>query len=137
MTKIEDTARSFVGVRWVHQGRSPTHGMDCAGLGKLTLEAHGYDIEDRADYGRDPDGTLTAEITRVLGPPVATDGRSIQANDVVQMQFAPNKPRHVGIIGTHAHGLTIIHACNKSKRVVEHLLDDRWLAYIVGVWRPA
>lgn len=134
---IEDTARALIGVPWLHQGRSPVTGLDCAGLVKEALEQHGYTIKDRADYGHDPDGSLTGEITRVLGEPIGFDGSLIQANDVVQMQFAPNKPRHVGIIGTHPHGLTLIHACNHRKRVVEVLLDARWLDCIVGVWRPA
>ena len=131
---IEDTARSLVGVRWMHQGRDPAVGLDCAGLGAWVLGQHGYNIQDRADYGKNPNGSLTAEITRNLGAPV---GKPIRPNDIVTMQFAPNKPRHVGIIGSHPHGLTLIHACNTGKkRVVEILLDDRWLAYIVDVWRP-
>lgn len=131
---IESDARALVGVRWVHQGRNPAVGIDCAGLGAVVLAKNGYTIEDRSDYGKDPDGTLTAEITRVLGDPIAGP---MQAGDVVLMQFAPNKPRHVGIIGSHPHGLTLIHACSRARRVVEILLDDRWLAYIVGAWRPA
>lgn len=132
---IESAARELVGVRWMHQGRDPKRGIDCAGLGVLALSANGYAIKDRADYGPTPNGSLTAEITRVLGNPVATNGNALLPGDVVLMQFAPNKPRHVGIVGSHSQGLTLIHACNHNKRVVEHLLDTRWLAYIVGVWR--
>lgn len=134
---IEGSARALVGVKWKHQGRDPRIGVDCAGLVKIALEANGYVIRDRSDYGTDPDGSLTAEVTRVLGPPVATSGGDLQPCDVVLMQFAPNRPRHVGIIGSHAQGATLIHAYNLGpKRVVEVLLDARWRAYIIGVWRP-
>lgn len=131
---IEDTARSLVGVRWKHQGRNPAIGLDCAGLGALVLSKHGYVIKDRTDYGPDPDGSLVEEITRNLGPPV---GKPMRANDVVMMEFAKGSPRHVGIIGTHARGLTLIHACSHRGRVVEILMDQRWLDCVVDVWRPA
>lgn len=44
-------ARGFIGVPWVHQGRSE-RGIDCVGLIVLAARAVGIDAPMRADYGR-------------------------------------------------------------------------------------
>jgi cell wall-associated NlpC family hydrolase len=44
-------ARGFLGVPWVHQGRSDK-GMDCVGLIVLSIRAAGIDVPLTADYGR-------------------------------------------------------------------------------------
>lgn len=129
---IESAARALIGTPWVHQGRS-AHGVDCVGLGVLALRASGVTVRDRLDYARDPDGTLRAELTRVLGAPVSGEP---QAGDVVLMTY-PHTERHVGIVSQDAHGLTLIHADSRRKKVVEHGIDYRWRRRIVGVWRLA
>lgn len=133
------TPRDLIGVRWHHQGRDPVLGVDCIGLVIVYLRSLGYDdIRDRADYGRDSDGSLYAEMVRVLGEPVALGkgaGGHILPGDVVMMEFSRHKPRHVGLIGDHSHGPTIIHADNNERRVVEHRADEKWKRRIVGVWR--
>lgn len=134
---IEDSARKMIGVKWVHQGRDPATGVDCVGLGVVAARENGYKVKDRTNYSVDPDGTLERELTRILGEPVARNGAAIQPNDIVLMEFARNQPRHVGIIGSHAHGMSMIHACNRRGAVCEILIDSRWRKRIVGVWRPA
>lgn len=133
-------ARELIGVPWHHQGRDPVLGLDCIGLGVVYLRAKGYVIIDRSDYGHDPDGALYAEIVRVLGQPIASGanaGQHIAPGDFVLMEFTRHRPRHVGLIGDHPHGPTIIHADNKERRVVEHRADDKWKRRITDVWRPA
>ncbi|TGP28196.1 peptidoglycan endopeptidase [Mesorhizobium sp. M2D.F.Ca.ET.232.01.1.1] len=44
-------ARGFIGVPWVHQGRSE-RGVDCVGLIVLSARAIGIDAPMKADYGR-------------------------------------------------------------------------------------
>jgi cell wall-associated NlpC family hydrolase len=44
-------ARGFLGVPWVHQGRTDK-GMDCVGLIVLSMRAAGIDVPLTADYGR-------------------------------------------------------------------------------------
>jgi len=134
---IESSARELLGVRWKHQGRDPAVGVDCVGLGVYAAERNGYQVQDRSDYGQDPDGTLEQELTRVFGAPVSRNGNDCLPSDIVMMEFAKGQPRHVGIVGSHPHGRTLIHACNHNGRVVESIMDDRWFKRIVGVWRPA
>lgn len=131
-------ARKYVGVPWVHQGRHPEHGLDCVGLVVLYLRARGIESQDRSDYGRDPDGSLRAELIRSIGSPVA-EGRGSSAHalpgDVVIIEYAPRVPRHVAIVSEFNGQPYLIHSDSAHGRVVEHPIDDRWARRIVGVWR--
>lgn len=136
----EDAARSLIGVPWVHQGRHAALGVDCIGVGVIYLQSKGYVISDRSDYTRDPNGNMRKELVRTMGEPIAEGagaGNYAQPGDVVWMEFSKHKPRHIGVISSHPHGLTVIHADNSAGKVVEHLIDNRWNRRIVGVWRPA
>lgn len=46
-----EAARSWIGVPWVHQGRTRS-GIDCVGLIVKSAEECGISVSDRADYGR-------------------------------------------------------------------------------------
>jgi cell wall-associated NlpC family hydrolase len=128
-------ARSFLGVRFRHQGRNPEIGLDCAGLALVSMQAIGRPVSDLEGYGREPyrnglEGALTAN----LGPRVAKE--SMRAGDVVMMRFNGD-PRHVGILADYPDGgLMLIHTHDTLKRVREHRLDEKRAASIVAVWRP-
>lgn len=136
-------ARSFIGTPFRHQGRNPEVGIDCVGLCVLYLGALGYEVRDRTDYDRDPDGSLRGELVRVLGQPVAEGaGCWVHARpgDVLSLRFANLSrvpERHVAIASELYGQPAMIHADNSHRRVVEHPLDERWKSRVVGVWRPA
>lgn len=48
-----EAARKYIGVSWVHQGRS-RNGLDCVGLVVLSARACGLDVPLLANYGRLP-----------------------------------------------------------------------------------
>ncbi len=124
----DEYARTLLGTPWAHQGRT-SDGVDCVGLCVLALRAAGVTVPDRTDYGRDPDGTLRTALDACMDGPHGDP----RAGDVVLIRFRAE--RHVGIVGEDAHGLTLIHADSHNRRVVEHRIDDRWRARIVGAWR--
>lgn len=51
--KLVEVARSYLGVKWKHQGRSRA-GVDCVGLVIIALHDCGIPINARANYGRTP-----------------------------------------------------------------------------------
>lgn len=127
MTPVE-IARTYLGTRWVHQGRA-RHGLDCIGL--LIKAFPG--IRDVRDYGRDPhDGLLEKHVAEQFGPPVPKS--SLRPGDIVLMAF-PRAVRHVGIVGDHPDGLSLIHTDRSVGRVTEHRLDARWLDRVRFVHR--
>ena len=131
MSGIDVAARSYLGVPWVHQGRS-RHGLDCVGLAVVCLRDIGLDPPDRADYGRDPDGTLRAVIS---GWDALSPVASPEPGDIALIRYKAE--RHIAIVGQQPQGLSLIHADSRAGKVVEHLMDDRWRKRVVAAWRIA
>ena len=134
-----EAARAYIGVPFVHQGRS-TRGLDCIGLVERALLDAGMEHyrlpANWLDYGRDPHrGLLEQRMAEVFGAPVA----DMQPGDVVAIKYA-GPIRHVGLIGEAEAGgvryLTLIHTDSHLGRVTEHRIDDRWARRIALVFRP-
>lgn len=126
-------ARSWIGTKWRHRGRT-RFGIDCIGLIVHAVAAGGIQMRDRRDYGREPwkDG-LQRELFEHFGEPVM----DMQPGDVALMRWHnQDGPAHVGIIGDYCHGgLSLIHSYSLTS-VCEHVIDDEWRARIVEVFRP-
>jgi cell wall-associated NlpC family hydrolase len=125
-------ARSFLGVRWRHQGRS-RDGIDCCGLVIVVGRQLAYFDFDVTNYAR------VATDESMLGYARAhfdqIEIANMQPGDVAVMRFDPN--RHMAFIGDYpGGGLSLIHAYNKDRRrVVECRLDEVWRSRILGCFR--
>lgn len=122
---IITAARAWIGTRWQHQGRTRGAGVDCVGLIVGALGDVGITVEDRAGYGRVPDGSLIADLDRQL---MRVDEPE---HGGVALFALDGSPMHVSWIADSPSGWRMIHAYAPSRRVVEHGLDDRWLARLV------
>ena len=128
-------ARETIGTPYGHQGRVNGLALDCAGVPVHVGRRLGLDLVEYTRYGRLPvpaemRAALDANLTRV-------EKADMQIGDVVWMRFL-GEPQHLGIVGDyHLGGLSLIHAYNGSglRKVVEHRIDEQWLARIVAVWR--
>lgn len=133
---VVQEARSWVGTRWLHQGRSQD-GVDCAGL--VIKVAHALELFefDTADYSRQATDESMLMLCREHLLPVTL--RFAKPGDVAVMRFGLN--RHIGIFGDYLHGgLSLIHAFSKHpRRVIEHRFSEEWLqserAALIGVFR--
>jgi hypothetical protein len=134
--RLDEAARLFMGVKFRHQGRNPQVGIDCIGLLVMAATVCGLpQVEsDYTGYGRDPfDGELEARMADLFGPMLPTS--EMQGGDIAVIRFA-RVIRHVGIIGEHPHGLSLIHTNMAVGRVTEARIDDKWAKRIAGVYRP-
>lgn len=134
--EIVTATRGWVGVRWLHQGRSRA-GIDCAGLVIKVAHDLGMSDFDAFDYARHAsDETMLAVCREHL---VEIEKSEAGPGDVAVMRFGCN--RHIGIFGDYLHGgLTLIHAYSQHpRRVVEHRFTDEWLrsvdASLIGAFR--
>lgn len=117
---------------FVHQGRNPAAGLDCIGLLALALPEYAMHPENRADYARDPHhGLLEHRLRLIFGEPVS----DMQPGDVVALRYA-GPIRHVGLVGDHPQGLSLIHTDSRLGRVTEHRIDEKWARRIALVFRP-
>lgn len=122
--EIVAAARRYLGVRWVHQGRT-ARGLDCLGLVIRTAQDVGLTREDFTAYARIPDGgRLLAELRKRLQPAPRP-----QPGDVLVMRF-DRWPIHVAL----CTDVGAIHAAAQFRRVVEHRLDAQWQARVCGAF---
>lgn len=127
-------ARSFVGAKWRHRGRSE-RAMDCLGLLFLSAVRVGQDWQDVKGYGREPwDNQLATELERRFGAPVPRD--KIQVGDILLIRWRESEPSHVGVAGLHPDGgLTIVHV-HTLLGCVEQSLRGPILSVVVAAYRP-
>jgi cell wall-associated NlpC family hydrolase len=125
-------ARSWLGVRWCHQGRT-REGVDCIGLigaVALALGAPGAtqwrDTPAFHSYGRQPDPKVLMAGCELLLDRITTP----VVGDIVVMRFRLY-PQHFGFFT----GNSLIHAYAQARKVVENGVDEKWGARIVSTWR--
>jgi cell wall-associated NlpC family hydrolase len=121
-------ARSFLGVRFRHRGRT-NRGIDCAGLVILARNAALGTEDDFHDYPRIPTET---SVTEILLPYAEKIKRSeARSGDVAQMQWN-GRAIHLGIL-TGAG--TVIHASAEADAVIERPISVRGNGRIAAIWR--
>lgn len=125
------TARRYLHVRWLHQGRSAL-GLDCVGHVVRVVHDLGLSTFDIANYGRLPSGELLLKLASEHAQRV---DEPLMPGHLVVLRFK-GLAQHLAFVGDYPlGGLSLIHAMAQSRRVVEHRLDDTWAARIVAVYR--
>lgn len=126
-------ARAYVGTRYQHQGRLPGVGLDCAGVALCAARAVGYNVADVVGYSMLPDGdTLTRAVGRYCARVPTLD--AIEVGDIILFAW-DEEPQHVAVVSAMSPYPTIVHAHSYARRVVEHILDETWLARARVVYR--
>jgi NlpC/P60 family putative phage cell wall peptidase len=129
--QIVAEARTWLGTRWLHQGRLKGVGVDCVGLAYgvgVSLPIFGVEVESLPPYERRTTDNQMIQLcvkylVRVAKP---------RLGSVVAMRFDATT-RHMGILGDYpGGGFSLIHAYAVSRKVVEHRLDELWRARIVA-----
>lgn len=123
--QIIDAARSYLGCRYHHQGRTRA-GIDCAGLLVCVARDVGISTEgDQGGYSRTPDGQSLKQALDAFGSPIT----AFQPGDFLLMRFDA-QPQHIAIVTD----VGIIHSYLSARRVVEHGLSDDWRRRIVAAY---
>jgi len=131
--RLDEAARKYLGVKFLHQGRNPQVGIDCVGLVVLAASDCGIPVwhYDHTGYSKDPaNGQLEARLKTAFGD----SKEDIQPGDVVSIDFR-GATRHLAVVGQADDGLTLIHTSSSSGRVSEHRLANPWLKRITGIYR--
>lgn len=129
--KAIEFARSMLGVKWRHQGRTEW-AVDCVGLIALSLKAAGLNVDDTNKYSREPwnDG-LQKQLKERFGEPVD----NWQTGDIAVFQPLGKEPCHVGFLVKTDDGFNLIHS-RSNAHVMEHRLDKKWQRMLVEVYSP-
>lgn len=120
---VVDEARSYMGIKWRHQGRSRVHGIDCAGL--IVCVAHKLEITDYdfSAYPKVPDGkSFLKHFKNNLATVRLSPGmRGVMSGDIVVMRDK-HYPCHCGFLVIENGKLNVIHARADRHKVVEEPL---------------
>lgn len=126
------------GTPYLHQGRAPGIGLDCAGpliwaARETGLRGAEFDVNG---YPRQPDGSLQpyleAELERV-------PREALGLGDVVLNAYRLGPPRHLAIIVGEAWGQwVLLHASSDTGRVQRERLqyERRFYRYVAGYHVP-
>lgn len=122
-----ETARSYIGCPFHHQGRS-RHGIDCVGLLVVCAHSVGASSYDFKTYRRRPDGeTLLKELQK--GGLVRTEDP--KEGDCIVFGIGKRFwPYHVAIRTPTG----MIHTWADIGRVVESGYDDYWIKHHHSDW---
>jgi cell wall-associated NlpC family hydrolase len=116
-------ARTYLGSRHVHIGRSKEHGVDCIGLVVGVAKELGLSYHDVQAYSKRPDGhSLIREFDFAFLP----CEQPLPGDIVVFWISRPELPTHAGILTDYG----VIHTHAGIGRVVEHTLDNKWIKRI-------
>lgn len=136
--EIVRLARSTLGTRWLHQGRNPESGLDCAGLIIWVGWEAGYlprDFDVRG-YRREPDGrTLLEALTTHARPRAWADW---QPGDFVLLRdLTTIWPCHLGFLAEREGCAepNLIHCwARQHRRCVEVRFDPDWMSRLVNLY---
>jgi hypothetical protein len=139
---IVDCARTYLGTKFRHQGRSKGAALDCVGLpycvaAELGLRSRdGKPIvkDENLNYPAQPmDDFVLTECRRLL---VEKPAEQMLAGDVLCIKM-PLVPCHVAIVSTVYEGTAnecfgIIHSYAPARKVVETVINNAWRSRIAG-----
>lgn len=127
-----NAARQWLGVKWVHQGRTPA-GIDCAGLVIVVAKNQGFANYDTTNYQRRTTGNDFLRHFNENMKRKRPDER--MPGDVIILRDS-YFPCHCGILAAdHLGEETIIHAYAPRKKVVEdYLAQGDYLEKLVAIF---
>lgn len=112
--QIVDAARAYLGVKWVHQGRT-AHGVDCIGLLLRAGWDAGLELPDFPNYTRTP---VPATFVKAIQDHTVAIPRLPLKHGAVAIFRQSHLPCHVGLIALDRGEPTLIHSLLLSPRKV-------------------
>lgn len=130
--EIIDQARTYKGVKWRHQGRNRSTGIDCVGLIAMVAKDLKISDYDFTSYQRRANGDEFLTHFRSNLPEVHVN--DIEPGDV--LVFADSKYQcHAGIM-SYKHGRPhFIHSFAGTRKVVEQELCKKWLEKLTHAFK--
>jgi cell wall-associated NlpC family hydrolase len=126
---IADAARTFVGTPFVHQGRQPGIGLDCAGVVLCAAWESGLSLPEVADYGRMPKVEhLVAHLSERARP---VEVGYLAPGDVLLFAWRSRQPAHFAVWDEGC----IVHAYEAAGRTLLQQFAQAWRSRLQSCWR--
>ncbi len=123
---IISAARACLGTPFIHQGRVPGVGLDCAGLIVIAARAAGITLHTPHAYAYPAAGDQVVDyLGRQLAP-----ASCVIAGTVLLFRLG-GQPQHLALATSDS---TMIHAYAPAGRVVETTIGTAWLGRLIGIY---
>lgn len=121
--QIVEAAEKFLGLRFVHQGRSAETGVDCVGLLVLIGKEIGYpEIHDVEGYRRVPRPEVIREVLAKNCDEIPLE--DAKPGDFYFMRYEGRIPRHAAVIYSED---SLLHASKDGVRIEpKSNFPDNW-----------
>lgn len=130
--RVIEEARRWVGVPFRHAGRDRL-GIDCVGLPLILLRfLHYTDFED-TDYSRSVNPERMRREIELFCVKIEEGFENAQTADLFFFNIM-GATQHIGVY-TGKKDNTLIHAYESVGRVVEHIMNQKWINRIDTVYR--
>jgi len=129
---IIESARSYLGTPYRHQGRVKHLAIDCVGLlAAVARESGALEVDFESDYRRREGG---ARMLQILHDHLdrLPDLADVQAGDVLLLHRPPDYA-HVCLVTALEPAWQVIEAIEPA--VSEHFFDEAWREFIHSAWR--
>lgn len=113
--EIVEEALTWVGTKWVHQGRT-RNGVDCVGLLCKVADKFNMYYEDKTNYSRNPNGFEFLEQLRKFFPPARVNQNP---HGLIAIMRENVYPCHTGIIYMKDGRRRLIHATAVDRACVD------------------
>ena len=123
--------REYLDTPFVHQGRVPGEGLDCAGMIVCALQALEYTVVDVVDYPRVPSQGKFIGLVREYCDEIPLN--EILPADLMMFAFK-TEPQHIAVVSS-INPIMIIHSYQSSEKVVEHNLGGKWSSRLKACFR--
>lgn len=122
-----EEARTWIGVRFRHQGRSRA-GVDCVGILGNSANARGMVFELPTDYDMrvDPERLIAYLRQRLAEVPVSR----MVPGDILLIRYG-GRSTHLALRTDKG----ILHASTEFKKVVEHGYEEKWRRRTIATFR--
>lgn len=144
--EVQAEARTWVGVKLMHQGRTREGGVDCAGVVIRTgldsgAAPAGASLEEvdahLGNYSRLPNPRILLKVVALYCNPIPKE--ELRPADVLALSWGAERklPMHLGILAERDGRLMLIHAYSRmaKARVVEVGYSADWVDRTCSVWR--
>lgn len=126
---VQRIARSLIGVRFRHQGRSREFGIDCFGLPFVVAQEMGWDYPDYHSYSRQPNWAETYRYLNAHLKRIPTG--DIEIGDIGLLdESTPH-----GAIFVDGFPLNIVHSAAIQRKVIETRFDQAWRLKLKTAYR--
>ena len=124
-------ARSYVNTPFVHQGRVPGAGLDCAGVVVCAARAAGFELQDGAVYERVPRPLYVRGLLQQNCATLPDCAALLAGSLVLAWVRTPRLPVHLLVCTGQG---TVIHSTQAVGRVCEVTFDQYWRDRVTSCW---